>query len=72
MTVEKFGNYWFDINDIVAISEPNESALSLNEIEVYVKYSEKPFWVPNGEEAERCLEMFKKSKSPRILDKKPR
>jgi len=72
--IEKFGNYWFDIDDIIAIKDESQAEfnpINPDNLIIIVFLHDNIQIYLEGEEARRCLEKFKKSKEPRILDKKP-
>lgn len=62
--IEKFGNHWFNVNDITAIEDKSKDLFNpsnpdlliiiafLHDIQVYLE----------GDDAKRCLEKFKKSR----------
>ena len=73
--IEKFGNYWFDIDDIIAIKDESQAEfnpINPDNLIIIVFLHDNIQVYLEGEEARRCLENFKKSRKPRILDKKPK
>jgi len=61
MPVEKFGDYWFDVNEIVVIEESHKNDMDMV---IFFKGHERGFLLPEGENAQRCLEKFKEREKP--------